>query len=209
MTEHILYSFRRCPYAIRARMALAYTNIHCELRELMLKDKPADMLKHSAKGTVPVLITDTGQVIDESLDVMLWALAQHDPDDWLHKQSKSLELIYTNDQIFKPLLDRYKYADRHPELNESEHRALTLPYVESLNKSLKDHQFLTGKQVALADIALFPFIRQYALVNKEWFDLLTLTHLQQWLDYFLNSPLFNQVMKKYQLYNQGFSNTFP
>ncbi|VAW45286.1 hypothetical protein MNBD_GAMMA02-274 [hydrothermal vent metagenome] len=107
------------------------------------------------------------------------------------------------------MLDRYKYADRHLDSSEQQHRDLTLPFIEKLNEALKAHQFLLNDQICLADIALFPFIRQYALVNKEWFDLLTLTHLQQWLDYFLNSPLFNQVMKKYKLYNQGFSNTFP
>ena len=209
MTENVLYTFRRCPYAIRARMALAYANIHCELRELMLKDKPADMLKHSPKGTVPVLITADGKVIDESLEVMLWALKQSDVDNWLADLIQSQTLIQTNDEEFKPLLDRYKYADRYPELSAQQHRDLTLPYIKSLNDSLSEHRFLIGNQICLADIALFPFIRQYASVNKAWFEQLPYNMLQQWLSYFLNSPLFNQVMKKYKLYNQGFHHSFP
>lgn len=209
MTEHTLYSFRRCPYAIRARMALAYANVQCELRELILRDKPADMLKHSPKGTVPVLITADGKVVDESLAVMLWALEKNDPNNWRHNLATDLEIIELNDRVFKPLLDRYKYADRHPELSEQQHRELTLPYIKSLNESLIEHNFLTADHIGLADIALFPFIRQYAWVNKAWFDQLPLSQLQQWLDYFLNSSLFHQVMKKYQPFNQGHSYSFP
>lgn len=209
MTEHILYSFRRCPYAIRARMALANSGVRYELRELVLKDKPQDMLNHSAKGTVPVLLTGSGLVIDESLDVMTWALKQNDPDNWLENSTTSDGLIQQNDHSFKPLLDRYKYTDRHPELSEQQHRELTLPYIENLNNKLKGHQFLLADQICLADIALFPFIRQYALVNKDWFDQFPVPYLQQWLAYFLNSALFNQVMKKYKLYNHGFSYDLP
>ncbi len=209
MNKPILYTFRRCPYAIRARMALAYAGIQCELRELVLKDKPTDMLKHSPKGTVPVLITSEGQVIDESLDVMLWALAQHDPDNWLLNDTENAAWIELNDQQFKPLLDRYKYADRHPELTEQQHRELTLPCIESLNDSLKNKPFLTGNQTGLADIALFPFIRQYAFVDKDWFDQLPFNKLHQWLNQLLNSEIFNQVMKKYKTFNQGYTYKFP
>ncbi|TDR22627.1 glutathione S-transferase [Marinicella litoralis] len=209
MTEAILYTFRRCPYAIRARMALAYSGIQCELRELMLKDKPQDMLDHSPKGTVPVLITDSGAVIDESLDLMLWALNKNDPDHWLNDAATSHELIQLNDHTFKPLLDRYKYADRHPELSPQEHRELTLPYIAHLNELLDKHTFLIAEQTSLADTAIFPFIRQYAFVDKVWFDQLPYTKLQQWLKFYLNMPLFNQVMKKYTLFNQGFSHRFP
>lgn len=209
MTDHILYTFRRCPYAIRARMALAYAGIELELRELMLRDKPADMLKHSPKGTVPVLITHDGQVIDESLDVMLWALQQNDPNNWLQDSKRSLQLIKQYDHQFKPLLDRYKYADRHPELSEEQHRELTLPYIDSLNQLLEKHQFLYSNQMSLADVALFPFIRQYAFVNKNWFDQLPYTKLLHWLEYFLTSDLFNQIMVKYRLYNEGYNYQFP
>jgi len=205
MTEHILYSFRRCPYAIRARMALFYAGIDCELRELMLKDKPPDMLQHSAKGTVPVLITHTKQVIDESLDVMLWALEQHDPSDWLKNKSQSLRIIHHCDQDFKPLLDKYKYADRHPELSEQEHRSLTIPFIEQLNEQLIKTKFLVSETTQLADIALFPFIRQYAFVNKLWFDQLPYPALQKWLNDLLESNLFRSIMPKFKLFNDGHS----
>ncbi len=209
MSHHILYSFRRCPYAIRARMALAYAGIQCELRELMLKDKPQSMLEYSPKGTVPVLITDKNQVIDESLDVMLWALQQNDPDNWLNPQSHNLALINENDQNFKPLLDRYKYADRYPELTENQHQDLTLPFIESLDNRLNTTKYLINSQVSLADVALFPFIRQYAFVNKSWFDQLPYPDLKTWLHKFLDLNLFKQIMPKFRLYNDGFSYQFP
>jgi len=190
-------------------MALAQAKINCELRELMLRDKPAAMLKHSAKGTVPVLITASNQVIDESLDVMLWALQQNDPNDWLHNLEISLQLIEKNDLEFKPLLDRYKYADRHPEMTESQHRELTLPHIKALNELLACSEFLQSNQISLADIALFPFIRQYAFVNKIWFDQLPYTALKKWLQHFLDASLFKNIMPKCQLYNDGFSYQFP
>ncbi|MCX7553748.1 glutathione S-transferase [Marinicella sp. S1101] len=209
MSKHVLYSFRRCPYAIRARMALAQAEINCELRELMLRDKPKDMLKHSPKGTVPVFITQPGQVIDESKDVMLWALQQNDPDDWLHDLEISLQLIEKIDHEFKPLLDRYKYADRHPEMTDSEHRDLTLPHIKALNEKLERSEFLLSNQITLADIAVFPFIRQYAFVNKKWFDDLPYTALKKWLQHFLDAELFHNIMPKCRLYNDGFSYQFP
>ena len=208
MTEHILYTFRRCPYAIRARMALAYAEIKFELRELLLRDKPADMLKKSPKGTVPVLILKEGRVIDESLDVMLWALEQHDPENWLNDKRYSLALIEEYDKNFKPLLDRYKYADRHPDMSPEQHRELTLPYIESLNKHLSKTKYLVSDQISLADVALFPFVRQYAFVDKNWFDQLSFQNLQKWLKHFLDSKLFQQVMLKYKLFNDGFSYNF-
>lgn len=209
MTEHILYSFRRCPYAIRARMALAYANIQCQLRELLLKDKPADMLKHSPKGTVPVLITAKGVVIEESLQIMLWALEQHDPGCWLENLEKSIQLIQNNDLNFKPLLDGYKYADRHPQLSEQEHRSLTLPWIEKLNQLLQQNEFLIGPKIRLADMALFPFIRQYALVNQAWFKQLPYPELKKWLNKLLNSGLFQSIMPKFKLFNDGYSYQFP
>ncbi len=209
MTDHILYSFRRCPYAIRARMAMAYAGIACELRELLLRDKPADMLKHSPKGTVPVLITATGQVIDESLEVMLWALQQHDPQDWLATLDNSLPLIHSHDTDFKPLLDRYKYADRHPQLTATEHQQMTLPFIAALDQRLSGHSYLVNEQVSVADVALFPFIRQYAMVDKNWFDQLPYPYLQRWLDAWLNSELFAAVMPKCALFNEGFRYHFP
>ncbi len=209
MTGHILYSFRRCPYAIRARMTLAYAAIECELRELMLKDKPPSMLQYSPKGTVPVLVTGEGQVIDESLAVMLWALQQKDPNNWRKDQNHGLELIHLNDHEFKPLLDRYKYADRHPELTEIQHRDLTIPFIESLDNRLQKAQFLINSQISLADVALFPFIRQYAFVDKPWFDQLPYSALKKWLQNFLEADLFIQIMPKFKLFNDGFRYQFP
>ncbi len=190
-------------------MALAYSGIECELRELVLRDKPADMLKHSPKGTVPVLITTSGEVLDESSAIMLWALEQHDPDDWLQNQAASMQLIKHNDHSFKPLLDRYKYADRYPELSAAEHRELTLPHLEMLNQRLHKSAFLLGDTIRLADTALFPFIRQYAFVDKPWFDELPFTELQQWLNGLLDAALFQTVMPKFKLFNDGYSHHFP
>lgn len=207
--KHILYSFRRCPYAIRARMALFQAGITLELRELVLKDKPADMLKHSPKGTVPVLITVDGTVIDESLDVMFWALKQNDPDQWLSQSSESKRWIDDNDHTFKPLLDKYKYADRHPELTEAQHRENTLSWLETLNKQLSVRPFLLGDEVTVTDVALFPFVRQYAFVNKGWFDDQPWPHLHRWLNHWLNSVVFLSVMKKYPLFNDGHSTKWP
>lgn len=207
--EAVLYSFRRCPYAIRARMALAYAGISCELRELILKDKPADMLAHSPKGTVPVLITAQNQVIDESIDVMHWALKQHDPENWLADHEVGLVQVAAFEREFKHLLDRYKYADRHPELSPNEHRANTEPMITDLNDQLKAQSFLLGEQMTLVDVALFPFIRQYAHVDKKWFDQLPVPHLQRWLSHFLHSPLFQVVMTKFKLFNDGFVYEFP
>ncbi len=190
-------------------MTLAYAGISCELRELMLRDKPTDMLRHSPKGTVPVLITQDGEVIDESLEVMLWALKQNDPDIWLGGIDSSLPLIHTHDGDFKPLLDRYKYADRHPTLTAAEHRELTLPFIAAIDHRLSTHKFLLKDTISLADVALFPFIRQYAFVDKAWFDQLPYPWLQQWLSHWLESSLFNLIMPKYRLFNDGFRYHFP
>jgi len=190
-------------------MALVQANIDCELRELLLRDKPADMLKHSPKGTVPVLITTTGQVIEESLEVMLWALQQQDSEQWLAQLAESLALIDELDQHFKPLLDRYKYSDRHPELSASQHRELTLPHAQQWEQRLSAHTFLLGEAMRLADVALFPFIRQYAMVDKPWFDQLPLPHLQRWLADFLCHPVFLISMTKFKLFNEGHRYHFP
>ncbi len=190
-------------------MALYQAGIPLELRELVLKDKPKDMLTHSPKGTVPVLITQQGDVIDESLDVMYWALQHQDPDHWLASPSDASEWISENDQVFKPLLDKYKYADRHPELSESEHRDNTLPWFKKLESQLGQHDFILGDAPNVADVALFPFIRQYAFVDKAWFDDQPWPQVQRWLNHWLKSQVFLSVMKKYPLYNDGHSTKWP
>ena len=209
MTEPILYSFRRCPYAIRARMALVSANISIELRELLLKDKPAHMLHVSPKGTVPVLISADGTVIDESLDVMLWALRQSDPDHWLRDEAASMTWIRLNDDQFKPLLDAYKYADRHPHLTPEQHRDNTLPYLEKIQQTLQQSRCLTGDHIRLADVALMPFIRQYAMVDKNWFDQQPWPAVQRWLADLLEHPCFTRAMPKFKLFNSGHRYRFP
>lgn len=194
---------------MRARMALAQAGIELELREILLKDKPQDMLDHSPKGTVPTLITASAEVIDESLDVMSWALEQNDPDDWLADHGVGTTWIEACDNHFKALLDKYKYAGRHPELSESEHREKTLPFISKLNEKLGKSTYLTGSQLSMADIAIFPFIRQYAMVDKKWFDSQPYPALQKWLAELLNSNLFKCIMKKYKLYNDGHTYIWP
>ncbi|GAB1256032.1 glutathione S-transferase [Aurantivibrio plasticivorans] len=199
----ILYSFRRCPYAIRARIALNYAGVPVCLREVELKNKPRPMLDISPKGTVPVLVLPDGGVIDESLDVMLWALHKNDPDHWLSNYDK--ELVLKNDLQFKPHLDRYKYADRYPEHSLEFYRAKVVVFLSELNSRLADSLYLCGQHPSLTDIAIFPFIRQCAFVDKGWFDSADFLHLQRWLDELLNSTLFQSVMMKYKPWREGAS----
>ena len=204
----VLYSFRRCPYAIRARLAIAQSAMPVLLREVVLKAKPSEMLASSPKGTVPVLVLSDGQVIDESLDIMHWALRQSDPDHWLPEQGspeaeQCSALITDNDGPFKHYLDRYKYADRYPEQAAEFYREKAREYLKPLEQRLCSHRYLLGEQISLADAALWPFIRQFAHVDKAWFDQVELPGLQRWLDAFLTSPLFISVMKKYPAWQSG------
>jgi glutathione S-transferase len=202
-SQQILYSFRRCPYAMRARMALSYANVTFQHREILLKDKPASMLAFSAKGTVPVFIV-CEEVIDESLAIMYWSLKKNDPDKWFYYTNNKAqiminELIESCDNRFKKQLDFYKYSDRY-ERSEIHYRDESLWFLEDLNKLLSRTKNLVSDQVSLADIAIFPFIRQYAFVNKTWFDEMPFQNLQRWLDYHLTSNLFTSIMQKHQLW---------
>ncbi|WP_447784760.1 glutathione S-transferase [Pseudomonas germanica] len=191
-----LYSFRRCPYAMRARMALRYSGVPVEIIEVSLKAKPAEMLAISPKGTVPVLDAG-GQVIDESLEIMRWALAQNDPQDWLLAgDSRIAELIEANDQVFKVHLNRYKYAERYPEQPMEIYRAEGALYLQRLEELLEGREYLLGDHPSLADIALLPFVRQFAHVDREWFAQTPYVRLQAWLQRFLESELFTSIMKK-------------
>lgn len=191
-----LYSFRRCPYAMRARMALRYSGVAVEIVEVSLKAKPAEMLAISPKGTVPVLDAD-GQVIDESLEIMRWALAQNDPDNWLlGGDSRIAELIEANDQVFKVHLNRYKYAERYPEQPMEVYRAEGAVFLQRLDELLADRDYLLTEHPSLADIALLPFVRQFAHVDREWFAQTPFVRLQAWLPRFLESDLFTSIMKK-------------
>ncbi|PMW95155.1 glutathione S-transferase [Pseudomonas sp. FW215-R2] len=191
-----LYSFRRCPYAMRARMALRYSGVPVEIVEVSLKAKPAEMLAISPKGTVPVLDAE-GQVIDESLEIMRWALAQNDPQGWLlGGDSRIAELIETNDQVFKVHLNRYKYAERYPEQPMEVYRAEGALFLQKLDELLEGYDYLLTDHPCLADIALLPFVRQFAHVDREWFAQTPYVRLQGWLQRFLESDLFTAIMKK-------------
>lgn len=196
MSEALLYSFRRCPYAMRARLALRYAGVPVRIIEVSLKAKPAEMLSLSPKGTVPVLSVD-GAVIDESLAIMQWALAQHDPEDWLLGGDPTvLALIAENDQGFKHHLNRYKYAERYPEQPMEQYRAEGEVFLLKLDGLLAGHGYLLADHPSLADMAVLPFVRQFAHVDRQWFASTPYTRLQQWLEAFLQSPLFIGVMAK-------------
>ena len=194
MNEHVLYSFRRCPYAMRARMALRYSGVPLSIVEVSLKAKPAEMLAASPKGTVPVLVCADGRVIEQSLEIMLWALGQHDPDNWLQADHRGL--IEANDSVFKVLLDRYKYAIRYPEHPMEHYRAQGVEYLQRLEDVLAHTPYLAGSALGLADVALAPFVRQFAHVDREWFAQAPLPHLNAWLERFLASDLFASAMAK-------------
>ena len=195
----VLYSYRRCPYAMRARMALAYSGIFVEIREISLREKPASMLAISPKGTVPVLQSD-GLVLEQSYDIMKWALKQSDSDQWLSAETESVidEWVEKNDGPFKKLLDQYKYPDRYPDISLEETLSqATTSFLGPINEQLKKNAYLLGPKITLADIAIFPFVRQFAMVNPGWIDQSGLNFLKQWLNELLESPLFLSVMQKY------------
>jgi glutathione S-transferase len=195
MAETILYSFRRCPYAMRARMALSSSGMEYEHREVVLRDKPPEMLEVSPKGTVPVLVTPTGTVIEESLDIMRHALAMKDPEGWLERDDP--ELVAANDGPFKHHLDRYKYATRYADVDPEEHRSEALDILRQLEARLAKDAYLCGARRGLADIAIFPFIRQFANADRTWFDAQSLPRLQDWLERLITSELFTGVMAKH------------
>ncbi|NBA94303.1 glutathione S-transferase [Pseudomonas sp. R5(2019)] len=193
----ILYSFRRCPYAMRARMALRYASVPVQIEEVSLKAKPARMLELSSKGTVPVLVLD-GRVIDESLEIMRWALAQNDPENWLlPESSEAMEaLIAHNDQVFKLSLNRYKYADRYPEHSQDFYRERGCEFLQMLEDRLGRQAFLLADHPSLADVAIMPFVRQFAAVEPEWFARAPYPRLRAWLSGFLESALFKAIMAR-------------
>ncbi len=210
-----LYSFRRCPYAMRARLGIYLSNTCVDLREIVLKHKPQPMLDASPKGTVPVLLLANGEVIEESLDIMCWALQQSDPNNLLlagnqRQQEIARALIETNDNEFKPWLDKYKYADRHPERCEQFYREQGERFIDQLETLLGKHQHLLGKCMSIADIAIFPFIRQFAGVNTTWFQQAPYPNVQRWLSAHIDSQPFKAIMNKYPTWlESGESFPFP
>lgn len=195
--RHYLYSYRRCPYAMRARMALFYAGIAVDIENIDFKNKPEEMLDISPKGTVPVLKLDDGTVIDESLDIMEWALSENDPDGWLDADDIMLKTLIThNDGPFKKALNTYKYADRHPEEEASTAREEGLDFLKQLDHRLSQTKYLCGDHITQADIAIFPFVRQFANVDHEWFEEQSLKNLKKWLNERLESALFKTIMEK-------------
>ncbi len=204
---HTLYTFRRCPYAMRGRMGLSIAGVPVLVREVVLRDKPAEMLEASPKGTVPVLLTSSGDIVDESLDVMRWALAQNDPEGWLDADPDTThELIARNDGPFKRALDRYKYPNRYSDedLVPGAARASGLEILQDLDVRItaQGGQLVRAER-SLADIAIFPFIRQFAHTDMDWFNAQDLPALQAWLEGHKQSSLFKGVMKKYAQWSPG------
>ena len=184
---------------MRARMALAYSGIAVEIREISLREKPASMLAISPKGTVPVLQSDD-LVLEQSYDIMKWALKQSDSDQWLSAETESVidEWVEKNDGPFKKLLDQYKYPDRYPDISLEETLSqATTSFLGPINEQLKKSAYLLGSKISLADIAIFPFVRQFAMVDQKWIDQSGLSFLKQWLNEHIESPLFLSVMQKY------------
>ncbi len=204
----ILYSFRRCPYAMRARLAIANAVLSIELREVVLRNKPQQLLDVSPKGTVPVLLLPDSEIIEESLDIMYWALSQNDGNSWLKNGSTEdiQQLIHWNDTEFKYYLDRYKYADRYPENAEQFYREKAEVFIAELENRLSQHSFLCNENCSLADIAIFPFIRQFSNVNHAWFLTSKYQKLNQWLVRHLESDLFSSIMVKYPAWQANDNN---
>lgn len=201
---HLLYSFRRCPYAMRARLALCVSGVHYEHREVALKAKPADMLAVSPKGTVPVLVLSTGAVLEQSLDIMRWALQQNDPQAWLPDTPEALtftnEGIALNDGEFKANLDRYKYPQRFGLSDGLLHRMQAADVLMHWQARLQTQAFLSGPHWGLLDACVAPFVRQFARTDRVWFDAQPWPELAQWLTAFENSEAFAAVMHKHPLW---------
>jgi len=196
----LLYSFRRCPYAMRARLALLVSREPFELREVLLRDKPAAMLAASPKATVPVLVLADGRVIDESLDIMLWALGRNDPERWLAGYDAAL--VEAFDTRFKHHLDRYKYPERHG-ADPIAHRDAGVAMLGLLEARLSDSACLCGPQRALSDMAIFPFVRQFAAVDPDGFAAQPIARVQAWLARHIASPLFAQAMLRLAPWKPG------
>lgn len=195
----VFYSFRRCPYAMRARLALVSAQVPVALREVVLKDKPQEFLEASPSGTVPCLVTDQG-AIDESLDIMVWALKQNDPDRLLDMPDAGWQLIETCDGAFKSALDRTKYATRYPGSDPKVARAQAAEFLHALEAQLSGSLF--GK-ATLADPAILPFVRQFAFIDRPWFDAQDWPRLKDWLAQFLTSGTFCAIMPKYPQWHAG------
>ena len=200
----ILYSFRRCPYAMRARFAIRASDITVEIREIKLQNKPEEFLKLSPKGTVPVLITNSQEILDESLDIMNWALKKKDSRNWLAEgnlnQNEVENILKILELEFKQNLDKYKYPTRYKNVDKNFYRDKNLGFLNKLNNLLKANKALNCSHLSLIDYAIFPFIRQFRNVDEKWFDSLNFNFLKDWLYQIIDSEDFLSIMKKYKLW---------
>lgn len=207
MSRPILYSFRRCPYAMRARSALLASGISVELREVVLRDKPAAMLAASPKGSVPVLVLPDRHVIDESWDIMLWALRSHGTHEWLGENECHVQaarpLVTENDATFKRALDRYKYPDRFPLHPQGFYRERGEKFLLKLEAHLSITPYLLADSMTIADAALLPFVRQFAAVDADWFATAPYPKLRAWLTHYAESKLFITMMQKFPAWQAG------
>ncbi len=203
----VLYSFRRCPYAMRARLAISSAQLSVELREVVLRNKPDEMLVASPKGTVPVLLSKNGEVLEESLDVIEWVLGEQDPEGLLgfseEIQNEMHALVAENDGLFKSALDRYKYPNRYEDAVREEQKASGAVFVRKLDAMLEDQNFVFGDRISFADIAILPFIRQFAHVDRDWFWDEDWPNVIRWLEAFLDSHRFAAIMEKYPAWQSG------
>lgn len=193
---------------MRARMAIHYAGVKTILREVVLSDKPREMLQLSPKATVPVLVLEDGEVLDESIDILFWALGISDEDGWLgsldkHNLELAKDLIIENDNEFKTHLDHYKYAERFPQQPMEEYREQGETFIKKLDQYLQQHDYLLGNQLSLCDVAVFPFVRQFAYVDFPWFEQTAYPRLQRWLQQLIDSALFAAVMKKNPAWKKG------
>ena len=202
MVHPILYTFRRCPYAIRARMVLSYMEVSVELREVLLNERPQSLYKISSKGTVPVLLLKDGKVLDESLDIMRWAIKQGEQKLCEDKLNEQNQLIKYNDTKFKYWLDKYKYHVRYLEHSREYYQRKCSKTLTEYDMRLKENAYLMGDRIRLADIAIFPFIRQCANVDQNWFNN-KYPNLNQWLEIWKQSRVFKSVMMKYNQWKLG------
>jgi glutathione S-transferase len=218
MTLPVLYSLRNCPYAMRARIAIYKSKQIVELRDVVLNDKPPEMIAASAKATVPILVLASSKVIDESLDVILWALRESDPSNLLRTETLNdglspnvnepstklndiMHLVYQYDHEFKPNLEAYKCAKRYHESNLQVCREACEVYIQNLELRLSKHEYLIDENESMADIALLPFLRQFAKVERQWYLQSPYPNVKRWLNRYLQSAMFNKVMTKYPLWS--------
>ena len=204
----ILYSFRRCPYAMRARMAIHTSQIKCELREVLLRKKPKEMISISPKGTVPVLLLDDGTMIEESIDIMKWSFSLNDPllilKEYQEKKNEMDRLIQLFDSSFKNYLDRYKYSNRYENEDPIGNRDLAIQILNKIEGQFNNHNLLYGDRFSFVDMAILPFVRQFRIADTDWFDNdMALPKIQQWLNKFLNSDLYLAVMNKYKVWENN------